>query len=128
MGFGGVAAGIVLYVKDGIPVFDYNYFENHTVLKGDKPLPSGEVTVAVDFDYEGQKPGGPAALTLKVDGRKVADGSLKATVGGRFGIDTFGIGEDTGQPVTHAYQPPFKFNGTIEKVVVESNSMTPSRT
>ncbi|MGC1481965.1 MAG: sulfatase-like hydrolase/transferase [Chthoniobacterales bacterium] len=32
MGFGGVAAGIVLYVKDGIPVFDYNYFEDHTVL------------------------------------------------------------------------------------------------
>jgi len=119
MGFGGVAAGVVLYVKDGVPVLDYNYFDEHTVLKGDKPLPEGEVTIEVDFDYQGEKPGGPAALTLKVNGGKVADGKMKATVAGRFGIDTFGIGEDSGQPVTNAYKPPFKFTGEIEKVTVE---------
>ena len=51
MGFGGVAAGIVLYLNDGIPVFDYNFFEKHTVLKAKKPLPSGDSTVEVDFDY-----------------------------------------------------------------------------
>jgi hypothetical protein len=36
-----------------------------------------------------------------------------------FGIDTFGVGEDTGQPVTEAYQPPFPFNGEIERVSFE---------
>ena len=30
-----------------------------------------------------------------------------------------GIGEDSGQPVTHHYEPPFKFTGEIEEVVVE---------
>jgi arylsulfatase len=119
MGFGGVAAGIVLYVKDGIPVFDYNFFDEHTVVKGDQPLPAGEATVEVDFDYQGEKPGGPAAIALKVNGTKVAEGKMKATVAGRFGIDTFGIGEDSGQPVTSAYKAPFKFTGEIEKVVVE---------
>ena len=34
-------------------------------------------------------------------------------------LDTFGIGEDTGQPVTPAYKPPFPFNGTIDQVSIE---------
>jgi hypothetical protein len=38
---------------------------------------------------------------------------------GRFGVDTFGIGEDSGQPVTFDYKPPFKFTGTIEKVTIK---------
>jgi arylsulfatase len=119
MGFGGVAAGIVLYVKDGVPIFDYNYFEEHTVLKGDKPLPVGEATVELDFDYQGDKAGGPAALALKVNDETVAEGKMEATVGGRFGIDTFGIGEDTGQPVVFDYEPPFAFTGEIGKVVID---------
>ncbi|MNW12656.1 hypothetical protein D3C71_2104080 [compost metagenome] len=56
---------------------------------------------------------------LKVNGETVGTGSMDATVGGRFGIDTFGVGEDTGQPVTSAYQAPFKFNGQIERVTVD---------
>ena len=121
MGFGGVAAGIVLYVDKGIPVFDYNYFEEHTVVKGSEPLPEGKVTVIVDFAYKGREgeAGKGADITIEVNGTKVAEGSMEATVGGRFGIDTFGIGEDSGQPVTHDYKVPFKFNGKIEKVVVE---------
>jgi len=59
------------------------------------------------------------APNVKVNGKPVAKGNMKATVGGRFGIDTFGIGEDSGQPVTFDYKPPFKFTGTIEKVTIE---------
>jgi hypothetical protein len=39
-------------------------------------------------------------------------------VAGRFGIEAFGIGEDTGQPVTSAYYSPFKFNGEIDNVTI----------
>lgn len=44
---------------------------------------------------------------------------MEATVGGRLGIDTFGIGEDTGEPVTVNYETPFAFTGQIKKVVIE---------
>jgi arylsulfatase A-like enzyme len=33
-----------------------------------------------------------------------------------FGIDTFGLGSDTGSPVTNTYKAPFPFTGTIERV------------
>jgi hypothetical protein len=44
---------------------------------------------------------------------------IENTVAGRFGIDTFGIGSDTGSPVTGTYKPPFPFSGTIERVDIE---------
>jgi arylsulfatase len=118
MAFGGVAAGIVLYLDKGVPVFDYNYFEDHTVLKGNAPVPAGEATLEVMFDYQGKKPGGPAAIDLKINGESVAKGKMEGTVGGRFGVDTFGIGEDGGQPVTFDYKPPFRFTGEIEMVSI----------
>ncbi len=116
MAEGGVAAGISLYLDKGVPVFDYNYFDDHTVLKAAHPLPAGEATIEVDFDFQGDKAGGPANVALKVNGQQIASETMKATVPGRFGIDTFGIGEDTGQPVTPEYEPPFAFTGTIDEV------------
>lgn len=118
VGFGGLAAGLSLYFEGGVPVFDYNYFDDHTTLKGPAAL-SGEATVEVDFAYEGgDKAGGPATVTLKVNGEQAAQQKLPATVPGRFGIDTFGIGEDTGQPVTTAYEAPFAFTGEIGQVEI----------
>ena len=121
LGYGGVAAGISLYLLDGIPVFDYNFFEDHTVLKSEKPLPAGDATIQIDFDYQGDEGqmGAGAGITMSVNGQTVASGSMQATVPARFGIDTFGIGQDSGQPVTDAYQSPFPFTGEIKRVTVE---------
>ncbi|REJ90725.1 MAG: arylsulfatase [Planctomycetota bacterium] len=122
MGFGGVSAGITLFVEDGIPVFEYNFFEDRTVLKGTKPLPSGEATVTVDFQYKGApgEAGKGADITLAVDGKAIAQASMDATVPARFGVDTFGIGEDTGQPVSVSYKPPFAFTGKIQKLTIQT--------
>jgi hypothetical protein len=34
---------------------------------------------------------------------RLGEAQIKATVAARFGVDTFGIGEDAGQPVTHGH-------------------------
>ncbi|WP_165768053.1 hypothetical protein [Flavobacterium plurextorum] len=47
------------------------------------------------------------------------EGRIDKTVAARFGIDTFGIGEDSGSPVTTSYQVPFKFTGKIDKVDID---------
>jgi hypothetical protein len=57
-------------------------------------------------------------------GDQVAQGDIHATVAARFGVDTFGIREDSGQPVTFDYKPPNKLTGKIEKIVI---SLTPAK-
>ena len=61
-------------------------------------------------------------VTIKVDGAQVAQGDIPATVAARFGVDPFDIGQDSGQPVTFDYKPPFKFDGEIGKVVIDLKS------
>ena len=116
--FGGVAAGFVLYLDEGRPVFTYNYFEERTTVAGEAPLLEGAAIVTLAFVADSDDPGAGATATLAVNGETVAEGHIEVTVAGRFGADTFGIGENSGQPVSFAYVPPFAFTGTIERVDV----------
>jgi len=52
----------------------------------------------------------------------VAQGKIERTIPVRFSLDeTFDVGEDTGTPVVEDYlaKMPFKFTGTLNKVVIE---------
>ena len=54
-----------------------------------------------------------------MDGKKVAAQKLTRTIPFRVSVDeTLDIGEDTGTPVSEDYHVPFKFTGTLNKVVV----------
>ncbi|WP_083770119.1 arylsulfatase [Beutenbergia cavernae] len=119
MAIGGVAGGMSLYLKDGVPIFDYNYYGEHTTVRAAQPLPAGDAVVGVEFAYDGGGIGKGADVTLTVDGAPVGSGRAERTVFARFGVDTFGIGEDTGQPVTTDYRPPFRFTGTIDRVDIQ---------
>jgi len=106
-------------VSASIPVFHYNWFDEHYIVKSDKPLPAGEDMLRLDFNYDGEGAGKGGTASIFINNEKVAEGRIEKTVAGRFGIDTFGIGADTGAPVTFDYDPPFAFNGKIEKVDIE---------
>jgi len=117
---GGSSSGYSLYVKNGYPTFVYNYFEaDVTFVKSSKKLPDGLTSVKVDFKYDGGGPGKGGVFTLYINNQQVGQGRIKNSVAGRFGIDTFGIGEDDGSPVTRDYTAPFKFKGGIEEVNIE---------
>lgn len=50
----------------------------------------------------------------------IARGRIAETVPSRFSSDeTLDIGEDAGTPVVRDYKVPFRFNGTIDKVVID---------
>lgn len=119
---GGLGAGYALYVKDGYPTFIYNFFESEIItIKSNKALRDGKASIKVDFKYDGGGAGKGGLYTLYLNNEKVGEARIKGTVAGRFGIDTFGIGEDTGSPVTENYKAPFKFEGHIDDVTIEIN-------
>lgn len=114
---GGQSAGFVLYVKDGKPVYHYNFFEmERTSVKSSVELPEGQSTVSLEFRYDGGGAGKGSEAVLIVDGKEVGKQRIERTVAGRFGIDTFGVGCDTGSPVCKDYKPPFAFDGVIGQV------------
>jgi len=76
-------------------------------------------TVTVEFAYDGGGLGKGGEAVIGIDGKEVGRARIENTVAGRFGINTFGVGSDTGSPVTDTYKPPFPFTGKIERVDIE---------
>lgn len=119
---GGSSAGFALFVRDGNLVYLYNWFDSYRPeVVSETPIPAGKSTVRMDFDYEGAEgemgKGGTATLFINDD--EVGSVHIDKTVAARFGLDTFGVGEDTGAPVVNTYDPPFPFTGKIDEVVID---------
>ena len=113
---GGGSAGFALYVQNGKLVYHYKFFDDRFVITSTESIPTGKSTVKFDFVYDGGGVGKGGTGSLYINGKKVGEGRIDATVAGRFGIDTFGVGEDTGAPVANTYKAPFPFTGRIDKV------------
>lgn len=118
---GGSEGGYGLYLRDGKPVFVYNFLSfDRPTFTGENALPAGKTTLVVDFKYDGGGMGKGGDLTLKAGGKKVAGGRIEHTVPIQFAIfEGLDIGLDTGSPVDWTYPLPFKFTGRIDKVTVD---------
>jgi len=117
---GGRFNGWGLYLLDGRPVFHYNLVGvQRFTFAGQERLAPGKHQLLVDFKYDGGGLGRGGTLTLSVDGETVAQGRIDRTYAFRVSLDeTFDVGEDTGTPVSEDYKVPFKFTGTLERVLV----------
>jgi arylsulfatase len=73
----------------------------------------------MEFAYDGGGIGKGGEATIAINGKIAGRARIENTVAGRFGIDTFGVGSDTGSPVTNTYKPPFPFTGKIERVDID---------
>jgi arylsulfatase len=119
---GGRFGGWSLYLKDGVPIYTYNFLnqKRFDVVAGEKLAP-GKATIRFDFDYAGGKElgkGGTGRLT--VNGRKVGEGQIEMTNCCMFSLDEGAdVGRDDATPVTEAYRVPFRFTGQIRSVTVE---------
>jgi hypothetical protein len=120
---GGFSAGLSLYVKDGVLCYEYNLFEiQRTQIKAKGKLPTGKVRIEVVTKYAEKKAAGPLTVTLMVNDREVARGTVPISAPlGFTANDCFDIGTDLGSPVSLDYfdQAPFKFNGAIHEVRIK---------
>ena len=118
---GGASGGVSVYMDHGQLVYEYNMLIiERTTVKSEGKLSPGKHKIEVTETIP--KPGAPADVVLKVDGKEVARTTVKRTVPGAFtASETLDIGVDLGWRGFLGYfeRAPFKFNGKIEKVTVE---------
>ncbi len=102
---GGAFAGWSLYAKDGRPRYCYNLLGlQRFIVEGDTPIPAGTHQVRMEFGYDGGGLAKGGTVELFVDGTKVGEGRVDATVPLVFSADeTADIGRDTASPVSTDY-------------------------
>jgi hypothetical protein len=124
---GGRFGGWALYVKDGVPAYDYNFLGlQHYTITSTRKLAPGKATIKYDFAYDGGGPGKGGTGTLFVNNEKVAEGRIEHTQAGMFSADeTADVGIDLGTPVVEAIgaEAKSKFTGKIAKVTIEVKEM-----
>ena len=117
---GGASAGLTCYMDDGYLCYEYNLFivERYTV-KSEQKIPAGEHTIVVDTSVP--RPGGPATISLEVNGEPVGKLTTKRSAPAAFtASETFDVGLDLGSPVSTSYSKrrPFAFDGKINSIRV----------
>jgi arylsulfatase A-like enzyme len=118
---GGTVGGYTLFVKDGRPTYEYNWFAQarYRVTSSEK-LPAGKSIVRVEFKYDGGGLAKGGTVRLFINDKKVGEGRVEKTIYVRFSADeTFDTGLDTGSPVSNLYQSPFRFTGTLNKIEID---------
>lgn len=121
LSLGGRFGGMTLYIVDGVPVFEYNFFgRHHGRAAGSEPLAAGARTVELEFAYDGGIAAG-ADLRLLVDGEQVGHGRIAVTAPAMFSMnETLDIGRSRGSAVSTAYEGSFPVRGaTLHHVQVD---------
>jgi arylsulfatase len=115
--------GFTLYVEGGKLTHTYSMMGVFVFKQvAEEELPTGEITVRMEFAADEAKPATGGEVTLFIDDRPVGKGRMDHTVPIRFsayaGMD---IGRDNGSVVDLAYEDrkPFAFTGTVKKVAFD---------
>ncbi len=120
---GGRFGGWALYVKDGVPAYDYNFLgmQRFTVESSGK-LKAGKSTIRFQFDYDGGGLAKGGMGTLYINDEKMGEGRIERTQPMIFSADeTADVGIDLATPVVERIgaERASKFTGHIPKVTVE---------
>jgi hypothetical protein len=119
---GGAFAGWSLYLRDGKPTYHYNFLGLHRfTIEGDTEVPSGQHQVRMEFAYDGGGLAKGGTVTLYLDGERIGEGRVEATVPMMFsGDETCDLGSDTASPVSPDYTPETShFTGEIAWVQID---------
>ncbi len=124
---GGRFGGWTLYLKNGRPIYTYNWvgLKRYTIA-AKQPIAPGKATVRYEFAYDGGMGAGGTG-TIFVNGGKVAEGRIEHTNAMIFSADEGAdVGEDLETPVTEDYKlGDNKFTGKISAVTITVQDMKP---
>ena len=127
---GGRFGGWAMYVKNGVPAYDYNFLGmERTTVTGTEKLKAGKYTLRFEFAYDGGGFGKGGMGTLYVNDKKVAESRIERTQPMIFSADeTADVGIDLATPVVESIgaEARSRFNGRIQKVTVEVKAEKPA--
>ena len=118
----GYFGGWTLYLKDGRPHHEYNWFAiERTNIEGTSVLAPGKHTIQYEFIPDAATPGAGGKSTLSVDGKQVAEGHIPKTQPFAFSADEGAdVGQDNETNVSPDYaQGDNAFGGRILEVKLE---------
>jgi arylsulfatase len=127
---GGRFGGYSLYVKDKRLCYSYNFLSKAVfTFKSDVEVPEGPGTLGFSFEKTGPQPFGPGGIArLYINGKQVGEGTLPRTVPFLFALGSgLQVGYDAGNPVADEYASPFRFTGTLRRVIVDVSGAEPPR-
>ena len=119
---GGAFGGWTLYAHEGKPAYCYNLFGlQQFKVYGESPIPAGDHQVRVEFSYDGGGLGKGGDAVLFLDGEKVGEGRVDATVPMAFSADeTTDIGSDSATPVSDDVTAgETEFSGRVKWVEID---------
>ncbi len=114
--------GFSLYVHDGRLKYTYNFLDKwRETIVSDEKVASGDHRLTFSFEKTGSEYfGAGGVMRLFVDGKQVAEGSLRQTAPFVFGLfEAVQCGRQVGSAVSNDYHEPFAFTGKLKRVVVD---------
>ena len=122
---GSSAGGYSFFVKDGFMHYAHNYLGKAIYrVMADTPVPSGTHALRFEFEPTGdmdflQGKGAPGRMQLYIDGALVGNAEAPTTVPLAINPGLLTCGANPGSPVVEDYEGPFRFTGTIHRVIVD---------
>jgi arylsulfatase len=113
-------SGLSVFIQDEHLVFDYNCFGEHHLVRSKAPVPTGPAVVGLEF----RRQGSAGEATLVIDGEP--QGTLAIPFAMRM-MSSVGpsVGYDHGSPVSQEYDGSFPFEGTLERVDIQLQTVRP---
>lgn len=126
---GGGDAGWSLFGWEGKVRFHYNFFgiQRHDLIASEQLNP-GRHSIVVTIAPESPRPGGPADVTMTVDGVFVGELHLPEQIPQRCGTESMDVGMDCVSPVCDDYADRglFPFTGRVHSVTFDFADVTPA--
>lgn len=110
-------SGLSVFIQDDRLVFDYNAFDDHTVIESDRPVPRGDTRLGLKVRRADGRTG---VATIEIDGVACGTAELPLLMGIMSSVGA-SVGEDHGSAVSARYEAPFTFTGTLHEVSIQVN-------
>ncbi len=108
-------AGFSIFLDDGYLVFDYNAFDDHTIVRSSAAVSAGDHKLGLEFH---RGPSRTAQARLLIDGEVVGEGHIPWIMATISSVGP-SVGYDAGSPVSRAYTDPNPFTGKLHEVEIQ---------